>query len=292
MLFVSPAVNLFPHEADPIVVDHRQPEYRVRPTDRVGGHYEVHSLERVVGLVQGSVEQREYVPFEFFGHHDREKPIYAVARRKSPVTQTLDLYLSLTYPPSSDFNSQETLSISLLCSNGTLPERLQLGDISQPTSTSPELAEFRNILPPTAQIQPPVGSDTLWHFLSHLSLNYLSVASVDNLKELLGLYVFPEGRDRAKTAANTKRVEGIQDLQVKSVDRLISGHMMRGREIRMKLRQDHFASPGDLFLFGTVMDHFLAVYSSINAFTRLFVEESITGETYTWPPRLGERFLV
>ena len=91
---------------------------------------------------------------------------------------------------------------------------------------------------------------------------------VDNLKELLGLYVFPEGRDRSKTAANTKRVEGIQDLQVKSVDRLVSGHMMRGREIRIKLRQDHFASPGDLFLFGTVMDYFLAVYSSINAFTR------------------------
>ncbi|MBN1106463.1 MAG: type VI secretion system baseplate subunit TssF [Deltaproteobacteria bacterium] len=292
MLFVSPAVNLFSHDADPVVVDHRQPEYRVRPTDRIGGHYEVHSLDRVVGMVQGSVEQRDYVPFEFFGHHEQERPIYAVARRKSPVTQALDLYLSLTYPPSSDFNSQETLSISLTCTNGTLPERLQLGDISQTTSSSPELAEFRNILAPTAQIHPPVGSDALWHFLSHLSLNYLSVASVDTIKELLGIYVFPEGRDRAKTAANTKRVEGIQDLQVKPVDRLVSGHMMRGREIRMKLRQDHFASPGDLFLFGTVMDYFFAVYSSINAFTRLFVEESITGETYAWPPRLGERFLV
>ncbi|MBN1104060.1 MAG: type VI secretion system baseplate subunit TssF, partial [Deltaproteobacteria bacterium] len=222
----------------------------------------------------------------------REKPIYAVARRRSPITQALDLYLALTYPPSAVLVGQETLSISLTCTNGSLTERIQLGDISQPTSSSPELTEFRNILAPTPQIQPPVGSDVLWHFLSHLGLNYLSVASLDNIKELLGIYIFPGGRDRAKIAANMKRVEGILDLKVKPVERVVSGRMMRGREIRMKLRQDYFASPGDLFLFGTVMDYFLAVYSSMNAFTRLFVEETITGETYEWPPRLGERFLI
>ena len=60
----------------------------------------------------------------------------------------------------------------------------------------------------------------------------------------------------------------------------------------MKLRQDHFASAGDMYLFGTVMDYFFAVYSSINAYTQLVVEETITGETYTWPPRIGERLLV
>ena len=65
-----------------------------------------------------------------------------------------------------------------------------------------------------------------------------------------------------------------------------------GREIRMKLRQDHFASVGDMFLFSTVMDYFFAVYSSMNAFTQLVVEETITGEIYKWPPRIGERFLV
>lgn len=292
MLFASPAVNLFHHDADPIVIDHRQPEYRVRPVDQLGGHYEVHSLDQVIGLVQGSVKHREYVPFEFFGQHEQGKPVYAVTRRRSPITQALDMYLALTYPPSTDLGAQETLSVSLTCTNGSLPERLQLGDISQPTSSSPELTEFRNILPPTAQIQPPVGSDALWHFLSHLALNYLSVANPGNLKELLGIYIFPEGRDRARIAANTKRMEGVLDLRVRPVDRLVSGHMMRGREIRLKIRQDHFASPGDLFLFGTVMDYFFAVYSSINAFTRLLVEESITGETYVWPPRLGERFLV
>jgi len=292
MLFVSPAVNLFPHEADPIVVDHHQPEYKVRPMGNQAGHFEVYSVDKVIGLVQGSVEHRDYVSFEFFGNHDRECPIYEISRRRSPITQALDVFLTLTYPHSLTMESKETLSISLTCTNGVLPERLQLGDISQPTATSPDLTEFRNILSPTPQIHPPVGSNRLWHFLSHLALNYLSVANLENVKELLGIYIFPEGRDRAKIAANTKRVEAILDLQVIDADRLVGGYMMRGREIHMKLRQDHFASPGDLFLFGTVMDYFFAVYSSLNAFTQLFVEETITGETYTWPPRLGERFLV
>ena len=292
MLFVSPAVNLFPYDADPILADHRQAEYRIRPTGGQDGHYEVYSVDQVTGLVQGSVEHREYMPIEVFRRYDAHTPVYALTRRISPVRQTLDVFLALTYPASAELVAQETLSIGLTCTNASLPERLQLGDISQPTSTSPELMTFRNILPPTAPIQPPIGSNTLWHFLSHLSLNYLSIASQGNIKELLGLYVFPKGRDRAKIAANFKRIDGIQDLKVTATDRLVAGHIMRGREIRMKLSKDHFASPGDMFLFGTVMDYLFSVYSSINAFTHFFVEETITGETYSWPPRIGERFLV
>jgi len=132
----------------------------------------------------------------------------------------------------------------------------------------------------------------LWKFLSHLSLNYLSLARADNIKELLRLYISPEGQSRAKIAANTKRIEGIQDIQVMPVDRLISGYMMRGQEIRVELRKDNFASTGDMFLFGSVMDCFLGAYSSMNCFTQFSVKESITGEIYSWPPRIGDRPLI
>ena len=292
MLFVTPAVNLFKHEAEPILLDHRQTEYRIRASGGQDGHYEVYSLDKLTGLLQGSVEQREYVPFDMFGQHELEAPVYSTTRKISPTGQRQDVYVGLTYPTDIDISAQETLSIELTCTNGLLPERLQLGDISQATSTSPELMDFRNIIPPTTPIYPPIGSNMLWHFLSHLSVNYLSIATPESLKELLELYVFPEGRDRAKIAANKKRINGILNLEISPADRLVSGYVMRGREIRMKLRQDHFASVGDMFLFSTVMDYFFAVYSSMNAFTQLVVEETITGEIYKWPPRIGERFLV
>lgn len=292
MLFVTPAVNLFSHEADPILIDHLQPEYRIRPSGFQPGHFEVYSIDGVVGLMQGSVQHRAYVPFEIFGHGNGQSPVYAVTRRNSPVGQGQDVFLALTYPSDADLVARETLSIGLTCTNASLPERLQLGDISQQTSTSPELMTFRNIIAPTAPNLPPIGGNMLWHFLSHMALNYLSLANRNNVRELLNLYVFPEGRDRAKIAANCKRIDGIVDLKVTPADRLVLGHPMRGREIRMKISQDHFASPGDMFLFGTVMDYLFSVFSSMNAFTHLIVEETITGETYTWPPRIGERLLV
>jgi type VI secretion system protein ImpG len=286
VLFVSPAVNVFAHEADPVVVDHHQTEHRIRPT---GESYQVYSIDSVTGFVQGSVEQREYVPFALFGQKEDEMPVYNVTWKKSLIDQSSDVFLSLTYPPSDELAVSEILSISLTCTNASLPENLQLGDISQPTPTSPELMEFKNIIPPTTPIQPLIGSNMLWQFLSHLSLNYLSIAHADNIKELLNLYIFPEGRDRAKIAANSKRVEGILDIQVTPVDRLVAGYMMRGQKIRIKLRKDSFASLGDMFLFGSVIDYFLGVYSSMNCFTQVSVEESITGETYSWPPRIGDR---
>jgi hypothetical protein len=36
------------------------------------------------------------------------------------------------------------------------------------------------------------------------------------------------------------------------------------------------------------MDHFLATYASINCFTQYRAENSLNGDTYTWPIRTGE----
>ena len=65
-----------------------------------------------------------------------------------------------------------------------------------------------------------------------------------------------------------------------------------GREIRLNLRQDNFAGVGDLFLFGSVLDHFLGLYASLNTYTQLTVKEALKGEVYQWPPRIGVHPLI
>jgi type VI secretion system protein ImpG len=87
-------------------------------------------------------------------------------------------------------------------------------------------------------------------------------------------------------------VEGIAGVEVESEDRLIKGYLMRGQEIKVKMQSDHFAGDGDLFLFGSMLDHFFASYASINSFTRFKVEELLKGDTYTWPARVGDRPLI
>jgi type VI secretion system protein ImpG len=128
--------------------------------------------------------------------------------------------------------------------------------------------------------------------LSHLSLNYVSLAKAENLRAIFDLYIFPETRDRTSIIANKKRIAGIEKVVAKASNRLVSGVMMRGHEITLKLHQDHFTSTGDLFLFGSVLDYFLGSYASINTYTQLFVEEVLKGDRYQWPARVGDHPLI
>jgi len=292
ILFATPAINIFPLDAEPIRLDHRGTDYTIRPSAGNKLHYQVYSVERVVGFVQGTAEQRTYMPFEVFSPQPRDNPVYHVKSSRSPVTNNLDVSLSVAYPPESGSPAMETLSIDLLCTNGALPEGLQVGDISTMTSSSPEFADFRNIRPPTTNVIPPLGHNLLWRLLSHLSLNYVSLARAENLTALLGLYVFTESRDRVGVIANKKRIEGIKHVEAKSSNRLVSGVMMQGQDITIKLQQDHFAGQGDFFLFGSVLDYFLGCYASMNSYTRFIVEEVLKGDQYQWPPRIGEHFLL
>ncbi|MFW5837810.1 MAG: type VI secretion system baseplate subunit TssF, partial [Desulfovibrionaceae bacterium] len=132
----------------------------------------------------------------------------------------------------------------------------------------------------------------LWRLLSHLFLNYLSVADMENLRALIKLYIFTETRDRALVLANTKRVDSITGLNVDIKNRIVGGVMMRGQEIQVTLDRTSFAGSGDMYLFGAIMDYFLSGYAEVNCFTRLSIVDSLNKEYYQWPARIGDRPLM
>ncbi|MGD8882545.1 MAG: type VI secretion system baseplate subunit TssF [Desulfobacterales bacterium] len=292
VLGATPVINIFPYDADPIRLDQRRTEYRVSPSGKKDSHYQVYAVENVIGFVQGTAEERVYAPFELYNADPNGAPVYHTKTRNSPVRSGFDVFLSVAYPPASGPPVAETLSIELLCTNGFLTEEIRTGDIAVPTSSTPEQVAFKNLRPPTSNILPPLGTDLLWRLVSHLSLNYASLSNTENLQTLLNLYLFKDARKPEAFLANQKRVAGIQSIDSGGSDRLVSGIMMRGRDIGLEARHDHFASPGDLFLFGSILEHFLGGYASINTFTRLTLREVITGETYQWPARLGDHPLI
>lgn len=287
-----PAVNLFPHSAEPIRVDHMQPEYRVRPSGKHPTHYQVFSVERVRGVRRGAGKLRTFAPFEMFTTPSADQPIYTTTQRLSPIRDQVETSITLAYTGWPDETAQETLSIDVLCTNASLPESLRYGDICKPTDTSPALMDFRNIIPPTSPLQPPLGKQQLWKLLSHLSLSYLSIADVKSLKALLELYIFPEGRDRARVGANRKRVEGVHSLEVTPQDRLVGGAVIRGSEITMEVDGSSFAGAGDVYLFGSVLNAFLAGYACINSYTRMRMVNIYNGEEHSWAARTGDRPLL
>jgi len=295
-LHCTPIVNLFSHMADGIRVDHRRTQYRVRPTT-VGcppEHYEIYSVDRVVGLVQGRAERREYPPLHAFQHALDASGIYYQTRLLDAVVgEGTDTYISfvtadeqVTVPPT------ETISIDLTASNRNLPSRLKVGDVRVPTAGSPEFARFRNITSISRALRPPLGRGLHWRLISHLSLNYLSLRSVEALRGILELYNFQALYDRQAARENTLRLQGLVALQCRPLERLVRGAPLRGTSIALEMNEDHFAGEGDMYLFATVLNEFFALYASLNSFTELKVHGTRFGEVYAWPPRLGQQSIL
>ena len=293
LLNIAPAVNLFEHAADPINHDHRTSEYRVAPEASNRQHYQIYSVDKVTGYQQGVSKERSYMPFGMLRHSgDQSALSYRTTLRAATVGRGSEVYLSVAYPPSEQ-PLLETLSVQVTCTNRQLPESLKLGDLSRPTSTSPDRMSFRNIRPVTAPVNPPSGEALLWKLISHVSLNFLSIASAENLKALLGLYVFSERQEQGQEVANRRRIESIQDVTASPEVRLMGrGSVLRGQKIHIKCRLDFFAGMGDMYLFGCILDRFLGDYAGINSFTRVELEDAFTGAVFKWPPRLGQQPLL
>ncbi|HQK86880.1 MAG TPA: type VI secretion system baseplate subunit TssF [Acidobacteriota bacterium] len=290
VLNATPVINLFRQEAEPVQLDHRTEKVRIRPATKQPGCYQVYSVDTVAGYRQGSVTRRDYRPLEAFSAQTGGAAVYQVIRARSPIDGTPETMLSFAYSSDPADLVSETLSITLTCTNGTLPERLQLGDICKPTEDSPELLTYRNILPLTPAVEPVLGKNALWRLLAHLSLNFMALADSTGLKEMLRQYI-PAGRDRARVSANIKQVDGVADFTVTPSDRLFRGQVMRGQQVALTVRQDHYTGLGGMFLFGSVLELFMGVYCSMNSYSQFQIKDTLSGETFSWPPRIGDRQL-
>lgn len=292
LLNVTPAVNLFEHVADPINHEHRATEYRVTPEAVTREHYQIYSVDSVIGYQLGASRERTYLPFGLLRHDGSAALSYRTTLRSATVGRGSDVFLSVAYP-AGEIPRPETLSVRITCTNRQLPEGLKLGDLCQPTSSSPDRMSFRNIRPMTPPLNAPTGENLLWRLISHVSLNFLSIANAANLRALLDLYVFSGRQEQGQEMANRRRIEGIQEVVATPETRLVGrGSVLRGQKVRIKCRLDFFAGIGDMYLFGSVLDRFIADYAGINSYTRVELEDAFTGTVFQWPPRLGQQALL
>ena len=290
-LFCSPVSNLFEEASEPITVTHEKELFQVRPPMKYNDKYQVYDIKKVTSYIQGASRQKEYVPFESFEKEAVDKAVYQVHRKISIISGKEEVYLQLHYSDTQPIK-KEILSVKISCTNGALSERLQLGEISKGSDTSPELATFKNIIPCTIQIDAPVNENSLWQFISHLSVNLLTLSDMRTFKEMLMLYIFPNNRDKTQVAKNRKHIDAIESFEVQAVDMVKRGYLLKGHNVLMEVRQDNFASLGDLYLFCTVILQFLGSYAALNTFVSLEVKEKITGERLKWAPILGNKKLI
>jgi type VI secretion system protein ImpG len=299
-LACSPIINLFEQVAEPIRLSHVQTEYRVIPDVRRQDATEVYAVGRVTSTSPYEPEAIEFQPFYSFKHtieREKQKSFWVATRRPSPKKGDAgtEVYLSLVdldFRPS--LPAVETLTIHTTCTNRDLPGKLPFGGEQGgfDLEGAAPLSRIRCLTKPTATIRPPLRRGAQWRLLSHLSLNYLSLCEggKDALQEILRLYDF------ADSAVIRQQIAGITNLTSRRVvGRPASmpwNGFCRGIEVTIQFDEEKYVGSG-LFLFASVLEKFLGLYSSLNSFSQLIATTQQRKEPMKrWPPRAGEQILL
>ncbi|RMH47765.1 MAG: type VI secretion system baseplate subunit TssF [Alphaproteobacteria bacterium] len=314
-LFATPAINLFAKRCDRVPIDGRRTEYEVVADRTALMDFEIHSLTRVIGISGSQGEDTVFRPFysptDFTAAGERHEAYYTIRRRmrqrserqrlKGMRTNYLgsDLFISLVDRAEAPYRgSMDQLSVSALVTNRDLPLLLPIGQGSTDFEL-PEggpVAEVRAIAGPTRpRPSLAVTGDTGWRLVSHLALNYLSIAETGGgdpaaaLREILGLYAPPGDQ------ALSRQIEGLVSVASRPVVRRIPDRVLstpvRGLEISLGFDESFFEG-SSVYLLGAVLREFLARQVALNSFTETVIHSEERGEIARWPPTSGRRQLI
>lgn len=302
VLGCTPVINLFDQIPEPIKMDNTRTEYQIVPDSRKPNSYEVYSIDQV-SSIDKSGKKQSYLPMYGCNHNQissSETRYWHYSRRHASLDgylrdEATDVFLSLVdigFDPHTAKNT--TISVRTTCSNRNQPGKLPFSD-TQPKlnaiDASPPCVLIKCITQPTSTIRPDLRNLARWRLISHLNLNYLTLArentNCENVKELLRLYNF-------KGSSATKGIiESISSISTHSISAplTIDGKpiVCRGTEIEIEL-DDQLLTGSSRFLFASILENFFALYCSINSFTRLLVKiKGKEGYLKKCPIRIGEK---
>ena len=308
----APIVNLFVHQADPIHMKRTEVEYDLVPDMHSPSAYEVWSIDEVESTAPRTGKTRSYRPFFSLRHGDADagdvafwhairRPSNREGDRGSEVALTL---VDRSFDPR-DGDGGEVLSVKARCTNRDLPARLpsiEGGVGGFLLEGKPSIRNVRCLAGPHEVIRPPSRRDGGWKLVSQLSLNFLSIVGAEGsggggsssglgaFREILRLHDFTE------SAATRGWIDGLVEVDARPVLRRVrvQGQSIhaRGLEVRLTLDEDRYVGHG-VFLFATVLERFLGLYTSLNSFVQtVAVVRQREGVLKKWPPRAGSRQLL
>jgi type VI secretion system protein ImpG len=313
-LHCTPAINLFPKRADRIHITDRSWEFQVLPDRTRPLDFEVFQVTSVEGFTADAQAATVFRPFYSASERTVEAgqsgAYFAVSRLPRAATTKeqrsgrrssypgSDVYLSLVDAAAAPYRADlRQLAVTTLCTNRDLPLQMPVGrgKTDFTLETAAPVVSVRCVAGPTPPRPSFAEGDTAWRLISHLSLNYLSLADSDPaqgaaaLRELLKLYADPVDPQAAK------QVEGVRSIASRPISRQVPGSgpisFARGLEITLTLDEAAFEGSG-IFVLGSVLDRFFGRYVSINSFTQTVIRAADRGEVMRWPATVGLRHIL
>ena len=300
----TPAVNLFRQACEPIALDGTQSEWLVVPDARRPAALEAYAVASVRLSRPEDPRPRRVPPFQRLrqeegAEEDVRDMSWLAARKPAPGilggTETRLMLRDPQFDPS--LPADGVLSIDALCCNRDLPSLLPFGG-GQPrlriTDAAAPAAGAECLSPPTPTLRPQLRERSGWRLVSHLALNHLGVTGGPQaalaLREMLRLH------DLRDTAETRLALDGIVSVTanpgVARLPGIRPGSFARGIDVTLTFEPQAWTA-GGLFLLASMLERFLALQVSVNAFVRTSAAlRGRSGAVATWPARTGTRVLL
>lgn len=307
-LNATPAINLFHKRCDRVLMSEATVEQHVVADRTAPMDYEIYALDSVMGISGDGEKDVPFRPFysadDLTAAGDNHAAYYTQSRKmrqrsekerlKGVRTSYLgsELYLSVVDANQAPYGVKlDQLAVQANVTNRDLPLLLPTGarDVFYLPDGGP-IAHITTPVNPTRPRPTMAQGDTAWRLVSHLSLNYLSIAdtkgddSAAALRELIGIYA-PEGNK-----VLDKQLEGLNAVSTRPIVRRMADEVLstavRGLEISVKFDESFFEGTS-VYLLGAVLERFFRKYVSINSFTETVLVTQQRGEITRWRPETG-----
>jgi len=307
-LFCTPVINLFPKRTDRIDLSEAESEFHVVPARLAPLDYEVFSVETMSGQVDLTSAQLEFRPLyqtlnndegnygRYFSTRRERRLMSDSARRYGTRTPYIgsEMFVSLVDQHEAPYaESIRYLSVNAHVTNRDLPRLVPRDGIDDLTmADSAPLESIGLIRAPTAPQAPYAEREMAWRLIRQLNFNYLPLEDLDHrpggqgLRDLLRLFL------NDGNSEHRRQVESLVGVMTRPVTRKLPGNgpLVFGRGIECSLTVDENGFSGTSpYLFGVVLEHYLARHVSINSFTQTEMHSMQRGRVARWPVRMGAR---
>lgn len=259
LLNCVPAVNLYQTTSEPIQIKQDRIEYPLIVDATAQKGIRLFSIDSVTGIETKTGKQHDYQSLYDFKYLQNHARFYAVNFQDQGV-ELLQPYIQLGGISEAQ---SEILSCQITVCNGHYP-RLYLrenAELQFVNTTTSFIAH--NITRPTALITPPQRNHWQWLLISHLSLNYHTLADIKTMQQLLNSYCWNQ------TTENSRRLAAIQHIELLPLHKMHKGILHQGVLFCLTLDETNYLSIADIYLFGQVLHSFISSYAQFNTYVQL-----------------------
>ncbi len=308
VLFCTPVINLFPKRVDRIEVNRALNNFHIVPDRSRPLDYEIFSVNKVFGLQAETSEELTFNALYQTRHSDKGNfgRYFSVKRElrakestsrkydtRTPYSGT-EIFISLVDQQEAPYGEHiRYLLVDAMVTNRDLPRLLtSTGNFDLTMSDSVPIHGARFVSSPSAPHPPLSIGESAWRLIRQLSFNYLPLSDMEHtqggesLRNMLRLFT---------SAADLEPIAQINSLvgcQTRPVVRRLSddGLLVYGRGVNCSLTVDEEGFSGiSPYLFGLVMESYLARHASINVFTETELHSMQRGLIARWKARPGGR---